>query len=47
MYEWDSDKNVTFPAKVSVNTEPTEEKDVATKKYVDSKTGGVPDTRTD
>lgn len=46
IYSWDWDGNATFPAKVLVNAEPTEEKDVATKKYVDSKTGGVPDTRT-
>ena len=39
MYEWDGDGNVKFPAKVSVNAEPTEGKDVATKEYVDGKTG--------
>ena len=39
MYEWDGDGNVKFPAKVSVNAEPTEGKDVATKDYVDGKTG--------
>jgi hypothetical protein len=39
MYEWDGNGNVKFPAKVSVNAEPTEGKDVATKEYVDGKTG--------
>ena len=46
IYSWDGNGNAAFPAKISVKAEPTEEKDVATKKYVDSKTGGVPDTRT-
>ena len=46
IYSWDGDGNAAFPAKISVNAEPTVDKDVATKKYVDSKTGGVPDTRT-
>ena len=39
IYEWDGDGNVTFPAKVSVNGEPTNEKDVVTKGYVDGKVG--------
>lgn len=45
IYSWDGYGNAAFPAKVSVNAEPTEEKDVATKKYVDSKTAGVTDTK--
>lgn len=39
LYSWDADQNATFPGRVS-GDDPEDETDFATKKYVDSRSGG-------